>query len=95
MEWLTQPVQVWQVLLWLMTLIVIVGVISWREWQDVRGQIERMDMDRWRAERYINEQVANMRDDMTRASYDIGKLEKQVRELQTPLWKRWLRKIAA
>ena len=95
MEWLTQFVPVWQAMLSLAALLWGASIILWRERNDMRGQIERMDMDRWRAERYINEQVANMRDDMTRASYDIGKLEKQVRELQTPLWKRWLRKIAA
>lgn len=95
MEWLTQPVTVGQALLWATAFIAIVGIILWREWQDVHHKIDSNETQHYQAERYASERISSIRDDIGRSSYAIGKLEMQVRELQTPLWKRWLRKIAA
>lgn len=95
MEWLTQPVQVWQVVLWLSLFFAIAVIIFWRERDDVQRQIERNETQRNATKQYTSECISKLYDDIGRLNYAVGKLEMQVRELQTLLWKRWLRKIAA
>lgn len=102
MEWLTHPVQVWQMLVLAVSFLAMVGFILSGNLVDMRRQIERNDTERYKVERYIHELLSKARDDINSVdlrTYDLEmqakRLEIQAKRLQTPLWKRWLRKIAA
>lgn len=102
MEWLTQFVPVWQAMLSLAALIWGASIILWHERQEVRGDIDRMKDESYKVERYTNERISSVRDDINGVNLrtfdlemQVKRLEMQVKRLETPAWKRWLRKIEA